>query len=56
MFDHADEIVAALVLCLAAVYVGWIVIDWRITKPRREIENLNAQGRHILTIIADEKK
>ena len=27
MFDHADEIVAALVLCLAAVYVGWIVID-----------------------------
>jgi len=56
MFDHADEIVAALVLGLAAGYVGWAFIDWRSAKSRRDIENLNAQGRHILTIIADEKK
>jgi hypothetical protein len=56
LVDHADEIFAALVLGVAAVYIGWIVMDWRSAKSRREIENLNAQGRHILTIIADERK
>jgi len=55
MFDRADEIVAALVLCLAASYVVWAFLGWRSAKSRRDIENLNAQGRHILTMIVDEK-
>ena len=56
MFDRADEIVAALVLCLAASYVVWAFLGRRSAKSRRDIEHLNAQGRHILTLIADEKK
>jgi hypothetical protein len=56
MFDYADEIVAALVLGVAASYVVWAFMVLRSAKPQRDIEILNAQGRHILTIIAGEKK
>jgi len=55
MFDYVDEIVAALVLGIAASYVVREFMGWRSAKPQRDIENLNAQGRHILTIISDEK-
>jgi len=56
MFDYTDEIVAALVLGVAASYVVREFMGWRSAKPQRDIENLNAQGRHILTLISGEKK
>jgi hypothetical protein len=52
MFDYADEIVAALVVCMAAGYAVRIIWDWRgAQKLRHELEILNAQGRQILTVI-----
>lgn len=52
MIDYADEIIAALVLCLAAAYSVWTIWGWRgAQKLRREIESLNAQGRQILTVV-----
>jgi hypothetical protein len=57
MFDHADEIAAALVLCLAAGYSAWAVRAWRgARKLRRETEYLDSQGREIFKFIADEDK
>jgi len=43
------------VLGIAASYVVREFMGWRSPKPQRDIENLNAQGRHILTIISDKK-
>jgi hypothetical protein len=57
MLDHADEIVAALVLCLAAGYSVSAVRAWHGTrKLRREIEYLDSQGRQIFKLIANEDK
>jgi len=57
MFDHADEIAAALVLCLAAGYSVWAIWAWRETrKLRRDIENLDSQGRQIFKLIVNEDK
>jgi hypothetical protein len=57
MFDHADEVVAALVVCLAAGYAVRLIWDWRgAQKLRREIEYLDSQGRQIFKLIADEDK
>jgi len=57
MFDHADGIAAALVLCLAAGYSVSAVRAWRgERKLRREIEYLDSQGRQIFKLIADEDK
>jgi hypothetical protein len=56
-FDHADDIAAALVLCLAAVYSVRAIWVWRGTrKLRREIEYLDSQGRQIFKLIANEDK
>jgi hypothetical protein len=57
MFDHADEIVAALVLCLAAGYSVWAIWAWReARKLRHDIENLDSQGRQIFKLIVNEDK
>ena len=58
MFDHADEIAAALVLCLATGYSVWAIWAWRGArkKLRREIENMNSQGRQIIKLIVNEDK
>jgi hypothetical protein len=57
MFDHADEIAAALVLCLAAGYSVWAIWAWRgARKLRREIEYLDSQGRQIFKLIVNEDK
>ena len=54
---HADEIVAALVLCLAAGYSVWAIWKWReARKLRRDIENLDSQGRQIFEAIANENE
>jgi hypothetical protein len=46
MFDHADEIAAALVLCLAAGYSAWAVRAWRgARKLRRETEYLETKNQ-----------
>jgi hypothetical protein len=53
--DHADEIAAALVLCLAAGYSMWDIWAWRgAQKLRRQIENLDSQGRQILELVVNE--
>ena len=55
--DHADEIVAALVLSLATGYSVWSIWAWRgARKLRREIENLNLQGQQIFKLIVNEDK
>jgi hypothetical protein len=56
MFDHADEIAAALVLCLAAGYSEWAIWAWRARKLRREIEHQDSQGRQIFKLIVNEDK
>ena len=57
MFDHADEIAAALVLCLAAGYSVWAIWAWRgMRKLRRDIENLDSQGQQIFGLIVNEDK
>ena len=57
MFDHADDIAAALVLCLAAGYSVWAIWVWRgMRKLRREIEYLDSQGRQIFKLIVNEDK
>jgi hypothetical protein len=48
-FDHADDIAAALVLCLAAVYSVRAIWVWRGTY-------LDSQGRQIFKLIANEDK
>ena len=53
--DHADEIAAALVLCFAAGYSAWAIWEWRgARKLRRDIENLDSQGRQIFERIVNE--
>jgi len=53
--DHADDIAAALVLCLAAIYSVRAIWVWRGTrKLRREIEYLDSQGRQIFKLIVSE--
>ena len=57
MFDHADEIAAALVLCFATGYCVRTIWAWRgARKLRREIEYLDSQGRQIFTLIVNEDK
>ena len=57
MFDHADEIAAALVLCLSAGYSVWAILAWRGTrKLQRDIENLDSQGRLIFKLMVNEDK
>ena len=57
MFDYADEIAAALVLCLAAGYSVWAIWAWReARKLRRDIEKLDSQGRLIFKLIVNEDK
>jgi flagellar biogenesis protein FliO len=46
MFDYVDEIVAALVLGIAASYVVREFMGWRSAKPQRDIENLTARPAH----------
>jgi hypothetical protein len=57
MFDHADEIAAALVLCLATGYCVWATWAWLgARKLRREIEYLDSQGRQIFKLIVQDDK
>jgi len=53
--DHADDIAAVLVLCLAAGYSVWAIWAWRgARKFRHDIENLDSQGRQIFKLIVNE--
>jgi hypothetical protein len=55
MFDHADEIAAALVLCLAAGYSLGTISAWLgARRLRRDIDNLDSQGRQIFESIVNE--
>jgi hypothetical protein len=54
MFDHADEIAAVLVLCLAAGYSLGTISAWRgARRLRRDIDNLDSQ-RQIFESIVNE--
>jgi hypothetical protein len=56
MFDHADEIAAALVLCLAAGYSLGAISAWRgARRLRRDIDDLDSQGRQIFASIVNEQ-
>ena len=55
MFDHADEIAAVLVLCLAAGYSLGTISAWRgARRLRRDIDNLDSQARQIFGSIVNE--
>ena len=56
MFDHADEIAAALVLCLAAGYSLGAISAWRGARRLRRdtIDNLDSQARQIFGSVVNE--
>jgi hypothetical protein len=56
MFDHADEIAAALVLCLAAGYSLGAISAWRGARRFRRdtIDDLDSQARQIFGSVVDE--
>ena len=56
MFDHADEIAAALVLCLAAGYSLGAISAWRGARRFRRdtIDDLDSQARQIFGSVVNE--